>query len=126
MFENMYTNYEFPDTGRSSERMQIAAMALGILSVASCTCLYLSIPCGALAVILGVLSRGGQMRFGSKAQIGIFLGLVGLCLTILLFMGSFLYALQEYGSIEGILKAYAEMNGLDYEKMMQQLYPGLY
>ena len=126
MFENMYTTYDSPYTSKGSGRMQIAAMILGIISIASCTCLYLAIPCGALAVILGVLSRGGQMKFENKAQIGIFLGLIGLSFTIVLFTSSFLYSLREYGSIEGILRAYAEMNGMDYEEMMQQLYPGSY
>lgn len=126
MFENMYTTYDSPYTSKGSQRMQIAAMILGIISIASCTCLYLAIPCGALAVILGVLSRGGQMKFENKAQIGIFLGLIGLGFTIVLFTSSFLYSLREYGSIEGILRAYAEMNGMDYEEMMQQLYPESY
>ena len=66
------------------------------------------------------------MTFENKAQIGIFLGLIGLSFTIVLFTSSFLYSLREYGSMEGILRAYAEMNGMDYEEMMQQLYPRLY
>ena len=67
MFENMYTTYDSPYTSKGSQRMQIAAMILGIISIASCTCLYLAIPCGALAVILGVLSRGGQMTFHHRS-----------------------------------------------------------
>lgn len=123
MFDPIYTTYQTPQTSRGSERMEIASLVLGILAVSSCLCLYLSIPCGALAVILASLSRGGQMQYGSKAQVGMILGIIGLAFTILIYGASFAFALHEYGSIEGILKAYSEMNGMDYEDLMQQLYP---
>lgn len=68
---NMYNPsgnmYGQPVSGNHSDRMEIAAMTLGIISIVSCTCLYLAIPCGALAIILASLSRGGQMRYGAKA-----------------------------------------------------------
>ena len=72
---NMYNPsgnmYGQPVSGNHSDRMEIAAMTLGIISIVSCTCLYLAIPCGALAIILASLSRGGQMRYGAKAQAGL-------------------------------------------------------
>lgn len=123
MFDPIYTTYQPSGMGKGSERMEIASMTLGIIAVSSCLCLYLSIPCGALAVILASLSRGGQMQYGSKAQVGLILGLIGLSFTLLIYGGSFALALHEYGSIEGILKAYSEMNGMSYEELIQQLYP---
>ena len=51
---NMYNPsgnmYGQPVSGNHSDRMEIAAMTLGIISIVSCTCLYLAIPCGALAI----------------------------------------------------------------------------
>lgn len=123
MFDPIYTTYQTPQMNRGSERMEIASLTLGIIAVSSCLCLYLSIPCGALAVILANLSRGGQMQYGSKAQVGLILGIIGLAFTIVIYGSSFAIALHEYGSIEGILKAYSEMSGMDYEELMQQLYP---
>ena len=77
---NMYNPsgnmYGQPVSGNHSDRMEIAAMTLGIISIVSCTCLYLAIPCGALAIILASLSRGGQMRYGAKAQVGLILGIL--------------------------------------------------
>lgn len=123
MFDPIYTTYQQPRPQKGSERMEIASMTLGILAVSSCLCLYLSIPCGALAVILATLSRGGQMQYGPKAQAGLILGIIGLSFTLLIYGSSFALAFHEYGSIEGILKAYSEMSGMDYEELMQQLYP---
>ena len=82
---NMYNPsgnmYGQPVSGNHSDRMEIAAMTLGIISIVSCTCLYLAIPCGALAIILASLSRGGQMRYGAKAQVGLILGILGIVLA---------------------------------------------
>lgn len=123
MFESNYTTYQTPQRNTGSERMEIASLTLGIIAVASCLCLYLSIPCGALAIILANLSRGGRMQYGNKAQVGLILGIIGLAFTILIYGCSFAIALHEYGSIEGILRAYSQMNGMDYEELIQQLYP---
>ena len=103
--------------------METAAMILGIVSLTTCSCLYISIVCGALAIIFASLSRGGGMTYGARAQLGLILGIIGLSATIILYGLSFAVALQQYGSIEGILKASADMAGMDYNEMMQQLMP---
>lgn len=119
---NNYT-YGQPNPGNRSEAMEIASLTLGIIALVSCTCLYLSIPCGALAIIFSSLSRGGQMCYGSKAQVGMILGILALVFTITLYAVSFAAALYQYGSIEGILKAYSDLSGMDYNEMMQELMP---
>lgn len=109
-----------PYRSRRSPRMEAAALILGVIAVLSCTCLYLSIPCGALAVIFASLSRGGTMSYTSKAQIGMILGIVALVVTIVIYGSVVGYALYEYGSIEAFLDAYANMQGMDYNELMQQ------
>ena len=100
---NMYNPsgnmYGQPVSGNHSDRMEIAAMTLGIISIVSCTCLYLAIPCGALAIILGIL---------------------GIVLTAVIYISAFAFTLHEYGSLEGILKAYSDMTGIDYNQLLQQ------
>lgn len=108
-------------TPKHSTNMEIASLILGIIATVSCFCLYISIPCAALALLFGILSRGGQMQFDQKAIAGMILGSFGLAFTVLLYGSSFAYALYEYGSIEGILKAYADMADMDYNELMQQL-----
>lgn len=117
-----YNNYQ-PGSNRRSERMEVTAMTLGLIAILSCTCLYISIPCGALAIILASLSRGGGMTYGARAQLGLIFGIIGLAATIILYGISFVVALHQYGSIEGLLKASADMAGMDYQELMQQLMP---
>ncbi len=115
MYNSSGNMYGQPVSGNHSDRMEIAAMTLGIISIVSCTCLYLAIPCGALAIILASLSRGGQIRYGAKAQVGI----IGIVLTAVI-ISIYLFMLYEYGSIEGIFKAYSDMTGIDYNQLLQQ------
>ena len=124
MYQQSYNyTYEQSNSNRRSKRMEIAALTLGIIALVSCTCLYLSIPCGALAIIFASLSRGGGMSYGSKAQMGMILGILALVFTITLYAVFFGAALYQYGSIEGILKAYSEMYNMDYNDLIQQLMP---
>lgn len=111
---------------QSSIKMETAAMVLGIVSLATCTCLYVSIVCGALAIILALLSRGGQDCLSTHAKIGLGLGIAGLALTILLYATAFWVAFSTYGDLEGILRAYCDMYGLDYEEFYQELFPATY
>ena len=98
-------------------------MTLGLIAILSCTCLYISIPCGALAIILASLSRGGGMTYGARAQLGLIFGIIGVAATVVLYGIFFAAALYQYGSIEGIMKAYSDMAGMDYNELMQQLMP---
>lgn len=111
---------------QNSVKMETAAMVLGIISLATCSCLYISIVCGALAIILALLSRGGQNTFSTHAKIGLWLGIAGLILTVVLYATAFIVAFQTYGDLEGILKAYCDMYGLDYEEFYQELFPASY
>ena len=98
------------------------AFAFAIASLISCTVIYTAYLFGGLAILFAVLSRGAQMKFSPKAKKSILLGVVGIILATVLFVGSFLYLLQEYGSLEGILRAGSEMMGIDFEKEFGYLF----
>ena len=104
-----------PYRSRRSARMEAASLILG-----SIACLYLAVPCGALAVIFATLSRGGMMSYTSKAQIGMILGIMALVAAIGLYASVLGYAIHQYGSIDGFLKAYSDMQGMDYNELMKQ------
>lgn len=123
MYGEYYNQYGSVLEDRRSQPMEYASLILGIVALVCCTCLYLSLPCGAVAIILATLSRGGGMTYGSKAQAGLILGIFALSFTILLYGVSFAALLYQYGSIEGILEAYSEMAGMDYDQLLQELYP---
>lgn len=108
MYDSAY-NHQMPCMDKHSRQMESASLVLGLVAVMGCTCLYLAIPCGALAVILASLSRGGAMDYGQRAQVGLVLGAVGLALTAIVYGVSFGIAYYQFGSIEGILEAYSDM-----------------
>lgn len=122
MYNEYYNQYGKPRENPRSEPMEYASLILGIVAFVGCTCIYLSLPCGAIAIILATLSRSGEMAYGSKAQAGLMLGIFALVFTVLLYGVSFAALLYEYGSIEGILDAYSELAGMDYNELLQQLY----
>jgi len=75
----------------SRQRLSAAALTLGILAVISCMILYISLPLGALAIILALLSRGGKPLAG-RARAAIIAGVCAIGLTA----GTTGYALYVY------------------------------
>lgn len=55
------------------------------------------------------------MTFTPRAKKSIVISVAGILLATVIFVGSFLFLLKEYGSLEGILRAGSEMLGLDFE-----------
>ena len=105
--------------GGRSIRMEYASLILGIIGIVGCTCFYLSIPCAAMAIVFATLSRGEEMQYSTRSLVGLVLGIVALILIITFYGTSFLVAWKQYGSIEGILKAYAQNNGIDYDEIFK-------
>ena len=102
---------------KRSQGMEVASLILGIISISTCTCLYTGIICGALSVMFALLSRGGQLRLSSRANIGLWLGITGIVATGALYIFAYVFAISQYGSLENLLRAYCDMYGIDFEAM---------
>jgi hypothetical protein len=98
------------------------AFGFAIASLFSCTIIYIAYPLAGLAILFAVLSRGAQMKFSPKAKKSILLGICGIVLSTVIFAAAFLFLLEEYGSIEGILRAGSETMGIDFEKEFGYLF----
>ena len=48
------------------------------------------------------------------------LGIMALVAAIGLYTSVLGYAIHQYGSIDGFLKAYSDMQGVDYNELMEQ------
>lgn len=98
------------------------AFGFAIASLFSCTIIYIAYPLAGLAILFAVLSRGAQMKFSPKAKKSILLGICGIILSTVIFVVAFLFLLEEYGSIEVILRAGSETMGIDFEKEFGYLF----
>lgn len=78
-----YQPYQ-PPTADSKKPMAITSLILGIVSVIFCCFMYLSIPCGIIAIILGAIGLKSMSR--GMAVAGIVLGIIGIALPLILIL----------------------------------------
>ena len=120
-----YNRYDYNDprnfNNKRSQEMETASLVLGIIAIASCTCLYVYIICGSLSMLFALLSKGGASSMSSRAMFCFVLGLVSVLVTICFYTASIVYMLHEYGSLSGILNAYSDMTGIDYNDLIEQI-----
>ena len=116
--------YEYEPRPRRNP-MATAALVFGILSLVTSLMIYLSIPCGALAVILALLSRTDKpMR--KKAKSGLICGICGMLATVIITVSAFYYVLSDSG-MRSFLEYYCQMYTGDYDfdldEMIEEMFP---
>ncbi|MCI7113546.1 MAG: hypothetical protein MR957_07875 [Lachnobacterium sp.] len=120
-----YNRYDYNDprnfNNKRSQEMETASLVLGIIAIASCTCLNVSIICGSLSMLFALLSKGGASSMSSRAMFCFVLGLVSVLISICFYTVLIVYMLHEYGSLSGILNAYSDMTGIDYNDLIEQI-----
>lgn len=115
-YQNINMNYQPPPRVIALNLFEAASIFLSIGALISCTCFYGAYIMGALAILFALLSRGGQMKMSSKAKLGLILGIAAIILTTVVTIASVYIAIQEFGSIENVLREYCDMYGLDFEE----------
>lgn len=85
--DNSYQN----NTDKRSAGLATAALVLGIVSLVTIFSIVTPYVCGSLAIILGLLSRGGETTVDGRGKAGIITGTIALCLItlILVILGAF-------------------------------------
>lgn len=120
-----YNRYNYNDprnfNNKRSQEMETASLVLGIIAIASCTCLNVSIICGSLSMLFALLSKGGASSMSSRVMFCFVLGLVSVLISICFYTVLIVYMLHEYGSLSGILNAYSDMIGIDYNDLIEQI-----
>ena len=62
------------------------------------------------------------MHFSPRSKRAMILGIGGIVAATVIFVCCFFVLLEQYGSLEGILRAGSEMMGLDFEKEFGYLF----
>lgn len=110
-----------PYHSKRSAGMATASLILGIIAIVTSGCIYLSLVCGSLGIILALLSRGGEMTLDSQAKVGLILSTLGLVFTIVLYTTIIIAALRYYGGFDGLLQESLKLYGVD---SIEELYQG--
>lgn len=115
---NDYDPYSSPEMNirKRSHALAFAALVFGIFSLLGGLVFYVSIPCGALAILFALLSRGNTRLNGSQ-KASIALGAAGIISSTLITLFMF-YSVWTNPSLRAqvayLFDRYAEELGLDY------------
>lgn len=123
--EQQFNSYEQPNFIRAQKPVnyfEIASWAFAVAALFSCLFFYISYICGALAIVFALLSRGGQMNFSKKSKAALFLGIFAIIFTTVMTVSAVYITIQEYGSIENVLREYCNMFGYDFEELYGNMF----
>lgn len=89
-----------PNDPAPSSGMASAALILGIVSIVTSCCFYISIPLGALAILFAILSKDPSRPYLSQARSGLVLAIIGMGATVLLLILAFVANVTYLGDSE--------------------------
>ena len=103
---SFHENYNLYHDKRS-QSFATAGFVLGLIAALTPYFVFTSLICGPLAIIFGLLSKGGEMTMDTKGKVAVILGIIGLVLTVLIILVAFrVVIIDEFGGFENFLKYY--------------------
>lgn len=109
---NEYNTPNMPNTSyidKRSNSMAIASMALAIAGLVLSCCVYPAIIFGSLAIILALLSRGGEMTTNGYAKAGLIMGCIAIVFGIMFLIYSLIVVCIQFGGFEGYMNYIEEL-----------------
>lgn len=101
---SFHENYNLYHDKRS-QSFATAGFVLGLIAALTPYFVFTSLICGPLAIIFGLLSKGGEMTMDTKGKVAVILGIIGLVLTVLIILVAFrVVIIDEFGGFENIFK----------------------
>ena len=105
---------------RRSQRMENAALLLGVIGAATFCLVYPALICGSLAIVFALLSRGGE-RTLTRAKIALILGAIALGIVLAMIIYTFAIAELYYGGVENMARQVYGTLGIDFDTLMNSL-----
>ena len=103
---SFHENYNLYHDKRS-QSFATAGFVLGLIAALTPYFVFTSLICGPLAIIFGLLSKGGEMTMDTKGKVAVILGIIGLVLTVLIILVAFrVVIIDEFVGFENFLKYY--------------------
>lgn len=102
-------NGQYRPQARPQDVMLTASVVLSVIAIATTCCVYSSIICGSLGIILALLSRGQKKQLSSQGRLSVMMGTAAIIISVLATVMMFVVTIREYGSLENFLKAYSDI-----------------
>ena len=102
-------NGQYRPQARPQDVMLTASVVLSVIAIATTCCVYSSIICGSLGIILALLSRGQKKQLSSQGRLSVTMGTAAILISVLATVMMFVVTIREYGSLENFLKAYSDI-----------------
>lgn len=89
--------------------MLSAAIVLSVIAIATTCCIYSSIVCGSLSIILALLSRGDKKQLTPQGKLAVATSAMAIVISVFATVIMFAITIREYGSLENFIKAYSDL-----------------
>ena len=102
-------NGQYRPPVRPQDAMLTASIVLSVIAMITTCCIYSSIVCGSLSIILALLSRGQQKKLTPQGKLAVMTSTAAIIISILATVILFAMTIREYGSVDNFLKAYSDI-----------------
>lgn len=102
-------NGQYRPPARPQDVMLSVSTALSVIAIATTCCIYSSIVCGALGIILALLARGDKKQLAPQGRMAVMTSAAAIAISILATVIMFAVTISEYGSLENFFKVYSDI-----------------
>ena len=102
-------NSQYRPPVRPQDAMLSAAIVLSVIAIATTCCIYSSIVCGSLGIILELLSRGDKKQLTPQGKLAVTTSTMAIVISVVATIIMFVITIRQYGSLENFMQAYSEV-----------------
>ena len=102
-------NSQYRPPVRPQDAMLSAAIVLSVIAIATTCCIYSSIVCGSLGIILALLSRGDKKQLTPQGKLAVTTSTMAIVISVVATIIMFVITIRQYGSLDNFMKAYSEI-----------------
>lgn len=102
-------NGQYRPPVRPQDAMLTASVVLSVIAIATTCCIYASVVCGSLGIILALLSRGQKKQLTPQGKLAVMTSTAAIVISIIATVIMFAVTIREYGSLENFMKAYSDL-----------------
>lgn len=102
-------NGQYRSAARPQDAMLTASVVLSVIAIATTCCIYASVICGSLSIILALLSRGQKKQLAPQGKLAVMTSTAAILISVIAAVIMFAATIREYGSIDQFFKAYSDL-----------------